>query len=142
MKKKIEFVGKSKTLSTNEKENLKKRLVNDSFIKREQKIKAKIPAFCDMVYELFIGKYQEILTSMPDCWKCSGHDIDIAGINRGYQLDREMPLLMSKERVFPNLKGSDTPNVDVKEYPKIHKMIETGWKKDGNIHVIFVICSK
>ena len=124
MKKKIEFVGKSKALSNNEKENLRKRLVDNSFVKREQKIKAKIAPFCDHVYDVFIGKHAKVLSTMPSCWKVLKQGIKIAGINRGWQIERKMPLWMSKERVFPDLHGSDTPNIDVKEYPKIHKKIE------------------
>jgi hypothetical protein len=124
MKKKIEFVGKSKSLSNNEKENLKKRLVNNSFEKRELKIKNKIPAFCDMVYAIFIGKYEKELSAMPACWKILKQNIKIAGIDRSWDSEKHMPLLMSKERIFPNLSNNDTPNVDVKEYPSVHNKIE------------------
>lgn len=124
MKKKVEFIGKSKSLSNNEKANLKKRLVNDSFEKRELKIKAKIAPFCDMVYEKFIGRYSTVLSGMPNQWKVKKHHISIAGISRNYESRQNLPLIMSEERIFPSLYGDDTPNVDAKEYPKIHKKID------------------
>lgn len=125
MKKKIEFTSKSKTLSNSERDNLLNKMIADAFEKRELKIAERKKAFGDELYGEFVQPYLKHIEKLPDYLKTKSGGIEVRLKKKsGYSHSYTRSYDMTKERLFIRHNNSDSPDMPVEEYKKLHRISE------------------
>ncbi len=130
--KEVKFIGKSKKLSSGERERLIDTLVKKAFDHKEASLNKRLIAWADSVYKKFVTPYLEHIDALPEYMQSKRESINVDINDNPFNYWRVSRIYtgkhgcfkMSKERLFVKVGNEQTPHISNKEHQQFQNKLE------------------